>query len=122
MIATAIGTRVSAPSPRASATGIMPAIIATDVIRIGRSRTGPASRSASRVDFPFALSWFVNSTRRMPFFVTSPISMMKPIIAIIDMYCCAMRSPPMPPITANGSDIMIVNGWTRLSNCAARMM
>ena len=43
-----------------------------------------AARRASTC--PRSRSWFVNSTSRMPFFVTSPISMMKPIIAIIDMY------------------------------------
>ena len=89
---------------------------------MGRSRMGPASSSASRALFPAARSWFVNSTSRIPFFVTRPISMMKPIMAIIDMYWFASRSPPMPPMMAKGNDIMIVNGWTRLSNCAARMM
>ncbi len=122
MMATPMGTRVSAPSPRASATGIMPAIMATVVMRMGRRRMGPASSSASRVDLPAARSWLVNSTSRMPFLVTSPISMMKPIMAIIDMYWPVMSRPAMPPMTAKGSDIMMVKGWTRLSNWAARMM
>ena len=100
----------------------MPAIIATVVIRMGRSRTWPASSSASRVALPAWRSWLVNSTSRMPFLVTRPMSMMKPIMAIIDMYCRARSRPAMPPMTAKGSDIMMVKGWMRLSNCAARMM
>src|SRR5215218_1445491 len=45
------GARKSAPSPRPRATGIMPAIRAMVVIRIGRRRTRPASIRASRREF-----------------------------------------------------------------------
>ena len=42
MIATAIGPRVSAPGPSASAGGIAAIMVARVVMRMGRSRTGPA--------------------------------------------------------------------------------
>ena len=83
--ARAIGARASAPAPRASASGIMPKIIATVVMMIGRSRIRPACSSASARSFPSPRSWLVKSTSRMPFFVTSPMSMMIPIIVITFM-------------------------------------
>jgi hypothetical protein len=54
IIDTAIGIRLSAPGPSASAAGIAPAIVATEVIRIGRKRTGHASNKASRTETFFA--------------------------------------------------------------------
>ena len=46
MMATAMGARNSAPSPNPSAMGSMPRIVADVVMRIGRSRIGPAARIA----------------------------------------------------------------------------
>ena len=48
MIATAIGIVVSVPGPTASASGSAPATVATEVMMIGRSRTGQALSSAER--------------------------------------------------------------------------
>ena len=51
--------RVSAPGPQPIAAGTAPATVATDVIRIGRSRTGHAVSTASVTPSPRARSWFV---------------------------------------------------------------
>jgi len=76
----AIGMRLSAPGPRASAGGTAAASVASEVIKIGRSLTGPAKRIASRTEKPsmnrFAL---VNSTSRIEFFFTMPMSRTRPI-------------------------------------------
>src|SRR5881296_2086699 len=42
-------------------TGIAPMIVATDVMRIGRSRMRPASITAASVSMPRAFNWFVYS-------------------------------------------------------------
>ncbi len=41
-----MGMRVSAPGPKLRASGIAPATVATEVIKIGRSRTGQASKES----------------------------------------------------------------------------
>ena len=50
--AIAIGERISAPSPQPSAIGTSPSTLLSIVIRIGRSRTSPATFSASRFEYP----------------------------------------------------------------------
>ena len=57
--ARAIGARISAPWPRARASGVMPKIIASVVIMIGRSRVLPAVTSAVRRSMPPRLRTFV---------------------------------------------------------------
>jgi hypothetical protein len=58
----------------------------------------------------------------MAFFVTRPMSMMMPIIEKMFSVIFDRKSPPNAPMTDIGSDSMIVNGWTKLSNWAARIM
>ena len=79
MTATAIGTLVSAPGPKASAGGTAAAMVAIEVISIGRSLMGQASISASLVDNPRFLTALVKSTSRIEFFFTIPISNIRPI-------------------------------------------
>lgn len=45
--AMAMGRRTSLPGPSASADGTAAIMVASDVIRMGRSRTGPAASIAS---------------------------------------------------------------------------
>ena len=45
----AIGVRISAPSPNPSAIGMRPSTVVNVVMRIGRSRTLPATSSACSV-------------------------------------------------------------------------
>ena len=77
-MARAIGRWSSAPGPIARAGGSAPAMVAIEVMRIGRSRTGQACRSASRRDSPRSRIWFVKSTSRIEFFLAIPISRMIP--------------------------------------------
>ena len=48
--------------------------------------------------------------------------MIRPIWPKMLMRMPAMNSAPLEPMMANGSDIMMVNGWMRLSNCEAKIM
>ena len=52
MMARAIGVYCSAPVPSFSAMGIIPIIVASEVIRIGRRRTRHAVMTASAGDKP----------------------------------------------------------------------
>ena len=80
MTAIASGRCSSAPAPRPSASGARPAIVASVVIRIGRTRIAPASServvAAAR---PRVQSDSACSSSRMPFFTTSPTSSTQPI-------------------------------------------
>ncbi len=71
--------REPAPGPRANTNGKWPAIVATDVIIIGRNRVPAASMTASILDLPDICSVLANSTMRIPFFETSPTRVIKPI-------------------------------------------
>jgi multidrug efflux pump len=66
--------RDSAPAPLATASGTAPRMVAMVVIRMGRSRSPAAASAASRTSWPSSRNWLANSTSRMPFFATSPIS------------------------------------------------
>ena len=67
------------------AIGIMPAMSAKVVIRIGRRRTRPASMMAWRRDMPCSSDHFAKSTSRIAFFATMPISRMTPIMLMMLM-------------------------------------
>ena len=45
-----------------------------------------------------------------------------PMMANMDMNCPVMSTAPMAPIMASGNASMMVNGSSRLSNCAAKII
>ena len=53
--------------------------------------------------------------------VTSPISMMKPIIEKMLSVVPVSSSARNTPISDNGSDTMIATGCRKLANCDARI-
>ena len=86
-------------------------IMAALVIRMGRSRSGPASRMACRGDSPCSRTRTIaRSTSRMAFLVTSPISRMIPIIEPMAIVLLVTKSPRMAPTSASGSVSMMVSG------------
>ena len=119
--ARAIGALASAPAPMASASGSMPKIIATVVMMIGRRRIRPAESSEAARSPPSARSWLVKSTSRMPFFVTSPINMMTPIIVMTFMFPPVMRSARATPMKLRGRASMIARGCRKDPKRDARM-
>ncbi len=72
-------TELAEPGPPASTSGTAPAMVATEVIRMGRKRTDADSAIASRMLMPSSRNWLANSTIRMPFFAARPMSMTMPI-------------------------------------------
>src|SRR5439155_484262 len=67
-----IECRLAAPAPLDVSNGATPSMKANDVIRIGRSRSRPASRAASLMERPWARSSFANSTIRIAFLAARP--------------------------------------------------
>ena len=65
-----------------SASGSKPPTAVALVSRIGRKRTSPARSIASSNGTPSARKRFVKSTSRIEFFVSMPISAMKPMMAV----------------------------------------
>src|SRR5665213_1799463 len=85
------GARKSAPSPCPIATGSMPAMSASVVMMIGRSRMRPASISASRRDIPFSRAHFAKSMSRIAFLATMPISSITPMRLMMFNLCLVAR-------------------------------
>ncbi|MNS90521.1 hypothetical protein D3C72_1245750 [compost metagenome] len=71
--------RLSYPAPMETISGTAPMMAVSEVIRMGRSRRTEPAMMASSKDSPRWRSWLMNSTMRMPFLVTMPISMIIPI-------------------------------------------
>jgi hypothetical protein len=103
----------------AMAMGNAPRAVARVVIRIGLKRATDASSTASILFIPFSLCWLANSTMRIPFLVTKPISMMIPIWEKIFSDCPKTDKLITAPASARGTVIMMIKGSTKLSNCAA---
>ena len=122
MIARPMGACCSAPSPRPSASGSMPKIIAVVVMRIGRSRIWPAASSASSRLMPRRCPWFAKSTSNIAFLVTRPIRKTRPIIEKMLSVVPVKRSASITPTIESGSDAIMASGSTKLANCDASTM
>ena len=119
MTVTAIGARISAPSPKPSAIGISPRIVVSVVMRIGRSRTRPASTSASCFDRPSRRRWFTWSMSTMAFLTTIPASMTTPMSTMTLTRCPVARRAATTPTPPSGIENMMMRGCSSDSNCAA---
>ena len=111
--------RPFAPSPVASASGSSPSTVEILVIRIGRNLWIDASIIASFFVSPAVWRWLANSTIRIPFFVTSPISIIIPIWLYIFIVIPNSHINSSAPKRASGTVNIITNGSLKLSNCAA---
>ncbi len=114
MTTMAIGWRkLASPPLRLSATGSMPHAIAIVVMTIGRARLWHASTSASKRWRPARRDMIAYSTSRMEFFVTTPISIRRPMTTgmekLVPVNTSGIRAPP----SDNGSAARIVKGWRK---------
>src|SRR5674476_928641 len=99
---------------------MIPRIVARLVIRIGLNRDAAAYLMASIFDIPLNFLWLANSTIRIPFLVTSPISIMIPIWLKIFIVTLKYHINKRAPVKANGTVIITIKGSLKLSNWAAR--
>jgi hypothetical protein len=88
----------------------MPKIIASVVITIGRKRVSPASTSAVLRSAPRARCWLAKSTSRIAFFVTKPMSRMRPIMLMMLKVVRVASSARMTPTIDSGIDSMMASG------------
>src|SRR2546426_662769 len=72
------GAFCSPPSPRPTAIGTMPMIMARAVMSTGRMRTKPASIAASRAFLPSSICSRANETIKMLLAVATPMHMIAP--------------------------------------------
>jgi len=80
------------------------------VIRIGLRRFAPGCRMASRRGSPASRRSITCAISTMPMFTTTPIRIMKPIIAIIVMVVPVSARNQMEPTIANRIEVMIESG------------
>ena len=113
---TPIDTRLCDPAPKANAMGNAPSMVAMLVMRMGRNRIDDASMIASILDFPCSFSLLANSTIKIPFFVTNPISMMMPILEKIFSVRLKYHSEKNAHENASGTVSIMMMGSAKLSN------
>ena len=77
--AIASGCSICDPAPIASASGNMPAMAASAVMTIGRSRRRPAWTIASSAGRPMERNFSLASSSRIPFLATMPTTMIRPM-------------------------------------------
>jgi hypothetical protein len=95
--------REIAPEPDAIQSGTQPKMNAKLVIKIGRSRWAAPLIAASTIDSPpRSSSIFANSTIRIAFFATRPISMMRPTCEKTSLSRPRSQMPRNAPNTAIG--------------------
>ena len=110
MTARPSGAFCSPPSPRPSAIGIMPMIMASAVISTGRKRVTPASMAASRASPCSASRSLAKDTTRMLLAVPTPMHMIAPISAGTLSVVLVRKRNTMMPASAAGSAVMMMNG------------
>src|SRR5438034_11685663 len=79
-------------------TGIAPMIVATDVMRIGRSRMRPASITAASVSMPRAFNWFVYSTKRIEYTHALTARGLEALAAVLEAGRIRVGPSPLPSV------------------------
>ena len=115
-----IETRLSDPAPSASAIGRTPRTVDKLVIKIGLKRAFAAPTIESLILIPVALRWLANSTIRIPFLDTNPMSIIIPIWLKIFSVSPKYHKENNVPAKAKGTVNIMINGSRKLSNWAER--
>ena len=118
MMVWAIGALSSEPEPSFRASGVIPRIIASDVIMIGRKRVRAALIKDSLRSVPRLRSFLAKSISKMGFLETNPISIIMPMSDMMLIWLPPIRSPRMAPMIASGRARMMAKGSIKLSNWA----
>src|SRR6185436_10904148 len=100
------GAFCSPPSPRPSAIGIMPMIMASAVIITGRMRVAPEASAAASGSTPWSRCWRANEMSRIELAVATPMVMIAPVRAGTESVVAVMNSIQAMPPSAAGSALM----------------
>ncbi len=114
-----MATRLFAPAPVATASGITPAINASEVIMIGRRRVRAARRAARAKELPCCTAASANSTIRMAFFDDRPIVVSSATGSRRRYSVRASRAASAAPSTPSGITRITEIGTDQLSYSAA---
>ena len=120
-MARAMGAYCSEPVPNLSAMGIMPIMVAKDVIRIGRKRTRQAVMTASTNGRPCSSRRWAKSTIRILLEFAMPTSMSTPIKDITFIVVLVNSSVSSTPVIPIGIARMMRIGSTNDLNWAVRI-
>ena len=88
----------------------MPKIMASVVIRMGRRRTRAASCRAAPRSIPSSRARLAKSTSRMAFFVTSPMSMITPMMENMLSVLRHISRAATTPINVSGNEAISATG------------
>ena len=104
------GAFCSPPSPKPSAIGTMPMIMASAVISTGRMRVYPASIAACKAGTPISMRSRANETIRIEFAVATPMHITAPVSdGTLSVVRVTSRNQQIPA-SAPGSAVIIMNG------------
>jgi len=101
--------------------GIIPRMVAKDVINTGRSRTRQDIATASRIGMPSLRSFRANSTIRIEFDTTMPVIITTPISDMTFSVVPVASRNRMTPVMPGGIAKRITTGSINEENCAIRM-
>ena len=107
--------RISAPAPEAVIKGMTPKMNASDVMRIGRSRSREASFVASNAERPSRCNCLAYSTTRIAFLHASPTSTTRPICTKMLTSRFVARTPTTEQSRHNGTTRITASGSDQLS-------
>ncbi len=93
------------------AIGVSAKMVASAVMRIGRSRRDAPATVASCADRPRTRYWFTRSTSTIAFVTTMPMSMSTPISDATPSGTPVMICNRIAPVAANGTEISSSSGW-----------
>src|SRR5713101_2161748 len=102
------------------AIGIKPRIVASEVIKMGRSRKRDATETASRSGFPSWRMRLANSTIKMLFDTTIPTIITTPINDITFSVVPVANRNSSTPASPGGIASKMMNGSSHEANCATK--
>jgi len=108
------------PAPVASASGKVPRMNASEVMRIGRKRKCAAASAASIGLLPSASRSFANSMIRMAFFAAKPMIVISPTWKYTSFARPRNIVASTTPSTPSGTTMITASGMVQLSYSAAR--
>ena len=108
---TAIGMRNRAWMLRSSSRGVRPAKVVSEVRRIGRNLTFPASTMVSKSPAPALREVLMKSTMTRLSLTRTPVSATSPNIEKIVMSIPMKMCPQMAATRPSGMTDMMIRGW-----------
>ncbi len=121
----AIGALISDPAedePNVITIGNNPNTVVMVVMIMGLSRDLPASVIAVVLSMPLSIDCLMISINTMALLTTIPASIIKPINTTTEMEVLLKYNAQTAPMNAKGTENKMTNGYTKDSNCDAKII